>query len=70
MTRRISGAAAPLIGLTLLLAACNGSDTEISFTFAELRIEELTPTRAVARFKTSRPASCQIVYGVDQMNLT
>jgi hypothetical protein len=65
MTRSMSMAAALLIGLTLTLAACNGPDTEAAFTFDELRIEELAPTRAVVRFKTSGPASCQIVYGVD-----
>jgi len=34
-----------------------------------VRIEELAPTRAVARFRTSRPSSCRALYGLNPATL-
>lgn len=46
------------LSATLLLLGCSG---EVSIS--NLRIEELTATRALARFETSDPTSCWVEYG-------
>lgn len=52
----------------LLLTACAGGEP---VTFSQLRLEEVTATRAVLRFTTSRPTSCEAELGTspDALNL-
>lgn len=42
-----------------------GTDPAGPVEFVDLRIEQLAPTRAVVRFATSRPTSCEAQYGLD-----
>jgi hypothetical protein len=59
----------------LALMAC-GSDGSTAardpVEFLDVRIEELAPTRAVARFQTSRPTTCEVQFGTrpDALDLT
>lgn len=39
-------------------------------TFSNLRVEMVTATRAVARFNTSAPTSCRVLFGQDAAALT
>ena len=53
----------------VLLASCGG-DSAVSpvnsapVTFSEMRVEDIAATRAVVRFQTSRPTSCEAEFGV------
>jgi hypothetical protein len=68
-----------VLRLTLLLAAfslaaCGGGDSptvaaDESIDFVGLRVEEIGATRAVVRFSTSRPTSCEAEYGLAEENL-
>ena len=56
-----------LIGLMAIATACsddsspNAADSELAFS--DLRVEEISAGRAVIRFSTSRPTTCEAEYG-------
>jgi hypothetical protein len=55
-----------MLGLATL-GGCGGSDTGTNgagLTFGNLRVEEIGSQRAVIRFTTSQPASCEAEYGL------
>jgi hypothetical protein len=50
------------------LIGCDIDETsEVEFT--NLRVEEITSTRAVVRFETSRPTTCEVEYGLTESDL-
>lgn len=57
-----------------LLAACGSSsgagESETSIEFLNLRVEELASTRAVIRFDTSRPTTCEAEWGLSMDAMT
>lgn len=50
------------------LLGCN-EPVQPELEFSEVRVEELTPLRAVVRFRTSRPASCEVELGTNPARL-
>lgn len=48
------------VSLAALLCACGSADV----TFSNLRVEELSATRALIRFETSAPTTCEVEYGL------
>jgi len=48
-----------------LLIGCGGEEAAGPIVFEDLRIEELSSDRAVARFTTSVPTECEIEYGIE-----
>lgn len=59
-----------LWSVLLTITACSGSEDsaidaqQAVIEFSDLRIEELAPNRAVLRFDTDVPASCEAQYGL------
>lgn len=62
-----------LILSTIALGACGDGPVEAGgdevVRFSELRAEEVTSSRAVIRFTTSRPTSCEVEYGLANSRL-
>jgi hypothetical protein len=61
-----------LIFVTIIGGCSDVSETEpITVEFLNLRIESLSSTRAVAKFETSIPTSCEVEYGLasDALNI-
>jgi hypothetical protein len=65
-----------VVAVTACLAACGEArvdDTAVeaseALEFLDLRVEDVSATRAVVRFRTSRPTSCEALFGTDPDNL-
>lgn len=50
-------------GACMWLVACAPAEDPAPLTFSELRVESVTDARAVLRFTTSQPSSCQAEHG-------
>jgi len=67
---------AALLALALSFSAACGSsssdagDSEDAVEFLNLRVEELASTRAVIRFDTSRPTTCEVEWGLSMDAMT
>ena len=46
------------------LASCGGNDNTGPIEFLDLRVEQISGARAVVRFDTSIPTSCEVEYGL------
>lgn len=57
-----------LVG-ALTYGCSDEADPSTAIVFSDLRAEEITDTRAVIRFTTSIPTTCEVEYGLDPENL-
>ena len=65
------------IALVMLTVGCSDENTNASgdsgantaFQFANLRVEEVSATRAVVRFDTSEPTTCEAEYGTSMTTM-
>ncbi len=65
---------AALVGFGFLLALCagcgdDGNERQPAIQFLNLRVEEISPTRALVRFDTNVPTTCKAEYGTSEENL-
>jgi len=63
-----------LLLAVLSLAACGGEDSPVAVSgetvdFFDLRVEDVGANRAVVRFSTSQPTSCEAEYGLSENGL-
>lgn len=75
MIPNIQPAALVVLALALSLAAACGSSSDTPdpgapVEFLDLRVEDLASTRAVIRFDTSRPTTCEVEWGLSMDALT